>query len=199
MSTNWKRRVSRPVPYDGGFAPQDRPDCRDSGADGRQKSTRRFSRKSARTYVTGLTGATIEEWTKERRTSAPMIISTTRPTPKSNRVFEAIENACLRPQPKTVGALFNLVGEKRARPRLRAVGRGLRSLCSRYAARLRSDSDSDSGRTEGRERSRHGSNNPFDPANQRFETHEDRLKENRKVHQGVWLDCLGSGRCQIRR
>jgi len=129
-----------------------------------------------------------------------MIISTTRPTPKSNGCLKPSRTLASGHSRRRFGALFNLVGREACARDWRAVGRGLRSHAPGHAPGYVPDSDSDSGKDKRGANGRgDGSNNPFDPANQRFETHEEPAQRNRKVHQGVWLDCLGSGRCQIRR
>jgi hypothetical protein len=67
-------------------------------------------------YRHRLNGMTMDEWVADRRNkSAPHDYLDFEPVTEEQIGFEIIEDACLRPQPKTVGTLFKRLGEPRAK------------------------------------------------------------------------------------
>jgi hypothetical protein len=62
-----------------------------------------------------LTGQTIEEWVSARRKSNPNDYADYAPDDPEQTLHVTIEEACLTPSPKSVGRLFTLVGETRAK------------------------------------------------------------------------------------
>ena len=69
-----------------------------------------------------LTGETIEDWVKGRRTSNPNDYSDYAPDTLEQVRHEMIEDACMRPSPKHVGKLFTELGETAAKELLKQWG-----------------------------------------------------------------------------
>lgn len=69
-----------------------------------------------------LTGETIEEYVRAYRTKHPEYYLDWTPDRPDQIEFEMIEDACLRPSPKSVGKLFTELGEQRAKELLKQWG-----------------------------------------------------------------------------
>jgi hypothetical protein len=105
-----------------------------------------------------LTGEAMADWVALRRTkTAPHDYADYLPDNPEQHKFNVIEDACLRTSPKTVGALFTLLGEGPAREILKQWNvdpvRMIPGTRPEYAEKA-----------EGKKKSEPGDNNPFNPA-----------------------------------